>query len=186
MSLDLNELRELLAAINETDIAELTLKSADFELTVRRGVRVEERLYTSDVAQIQGAEPLAVMAAPPALGSAPSLEAAGTRSASGSASSTAANSAYANEPLRDSKADRRLVEIISPMVGTFYRAAAPDEPPFVEVGDRIRKGQTVCIIEAMKLMNELEADAGGEVVEILVQNGEPVEYGQLLLRLNPD
>jgi acetyl-CoA carboxylase biotin carboxyl carrier protein len=72
------------------------------------------------------------------------------------------------------------------MVGTFYRAASPDEPPFVEVGDRIRKGQTICIIEAMKLMNELEAEIGGEVVEILVQNGEPIEYGQLLLRLNPD
>jgi acetyl-CoA carboxylase biotin carboxyl carrier protein len=72
------------------------------------------------------------------------------------------------------------------MVGTFYRSPAPDDPPFVEVGDRIRKGQTVCIIEAMKLMNDLEAEVAGEVVEILVQNGEPVEYGQLLMRVNPD
>jgi len=71
------------------------------------------------------------------------------------------------------------------MVGTFYRSPAPDEPPFVDVGDRIRPGQTVCIIEAMKLMNELEAEVSGEIVEILVPNGEPVEYGQVLMRVNP-
>jgi acetyl-CoA carboxylase biotin carboxyl carrier protein len=82
-------------------------------------------------------------------------------------------------------ANERLTEITSPMVGTFYRAPAPDEPPFVEVGDRIRSGQTVCIIEAMKLMNELEAEVSGEIVEILVDNGEPVEYGQVLMRVKP-
>ena len=83
------------------------------------------------------------------------------------------------------KSDRRLLEVISPMVGTFYRAPGPDEAPFVEVGDRIQLGQTVCIIEAMKLMNELEAEVAGEIVEILVQNGQPVEYGQVLMRVNP-
>ena len=71
------------------------------------------------------------------------------------------------------------------MVGTFYRAPAPDEPPFVDIGDRIRTGQTVCIIEAMKLMNELEAEVSGQVAEILVENGEPVEYGQVLMRVEP-
>jgi acetyl-CoA carboxylase biotin carboxyl carrier protein len=71
------------------------------------------------------------------------------------------------------------------MVGTFYRASGPDERPFVEVRDLIRVGQVVCIIEAMKLMNEIEAEVGGEVVEILVQNGEPVEYGQALMRVKP-
>jgi acetyl-CoA carboxylase biotin carboxyl carrier protein len=81
--------------------------------------------------------------------------------------------------------DRRWTEILSPMVGTFYRAPAPDEPPFVEVGDRIRTGQTVCIIEAMKLMNEIEAEVSGEVIEVLVQNGEPVEYNQPLMRISP-
>ncbi|MCZ0904445.1 acetyl-CoA carboxylase biotin carboxyl carrier protein, partial [Microcoleus sp. HI-ES] len=83
--------------------------------------------------------------------------------------------------------DTKWVSIISPMVGTFYRAAAPDEPPFVNVGDRIKVNQTVCIIEAMKLMNEIDADeVSGQVMEILVQNGEPVEYGQVLMRINPD
>ena len=71
------------------------------------------------------------------------------------------------------------------MVGTFYRAPAPGEAPFVEIGDRIRSGQVVCILEAMKLMNELEAEVSGEVVEILVDNGEPVEYGQVLMRVKP-
>jgi len=71
-------------------------------------------------------------------------------------------------------------------VGTFYRAPAPGESSFVEVGDRVKSGQTVCIIEAMKLMNEIEAEISGQVMEILVQNGEPVEYGQPLMKINPD
>lgn len=180
VSLDLNALRELLAAIDQTDIAELTLKSADFELTVRRGVRFDHPLQAGESNRLPRAETSA------------SLEALGHVGAESpekypfeSTASPVQAQPATSEVLRDSKADRRLVEIISPMVGTFYRAASPDEPPFVEVGDRIRKGQTVCIIEAMKLMNELEAEVGGEVIEILVQNGEPIEYGQLLLRLNP-
>ena len=78
-----------------------------------------------------------------------------------------------------------LLEITAPMVGTFYRAPAPGEPPFIEVGNRIDVGQTVCILEAMKLMNELEAEVSGEVVEILVDNGTPVEFGQVLMRVRP-
>lgn len=177
MSLDLNELRELLAAINQTDIAELILKSTDFELTVRRGIHVEGRIQTGDRASLQTAE---------AGASLQDNRGDAVRQTTASGTPPISTQPTASEVLRDSKLDRRLIEINSPMVGTFYRAAAPDEPPFVEVGDRIRKGQTVCIIEAMKLMNELEAEAGGEVVEIMVQNGDPIEYGQLLLRLNPD
>jgi acetyl-CoA carboxylase biotin carboxyl carrier protein len=78
-----------------------------------------------------------------------------------------------------------LVEITAPIVATFYRAPAPGEPAFVELGSRIREGQTVCILEAMKLMNELEAEVSGEVVEILVENGTPVEFGQVLMRVKP-
>ncbi len=77
------------------------------------------------------------------------------------------------------------IEVFSPMVGTFYRAAAPDAPPFVSVGDRIEKGQTLCILEAMKLMNELEAEVNGIVREIAVENADPVEYGALLFRVEP-
>ena len=71
------------------------------------------------------------------------------------------------------------------MVGTFYRAPAPGEAPFVEVGSRVTPGQPVCILEAMKLMNELEAEISGDVVEILVENGTPVEFGQVLMRIKP-
>ena len=78
-----------------------------------------------------------------------------------------------------------LLEITAPMVGTFYRAPAPGEPSFVEVGTRINVGQAVCILEVMKLMNELESEVGGEVVESLVDNGTPVEFGQVLMRVKP-
>ncbi len=79
-----------------------------------------------------------------------------------------------------------LLEVTSPMVGTFYRAPAPDAPPYVETGDRVARGQTLCILEAMKLMNELEADVAGTIREICVENAEPVEYGQVLFRIDPD
>ena len=78
-----------------------------------------------------------------------------------------------------------LVEVTAPMVGTFYRAPGPEEPPFVEIGSRINVGQAVCILEAMKLMNELESEVSGEIIEILVENGTPVEFGQVLMRLKP-
>jgi acetyl-CoA carboxylase biotin carboxyl carrier protein len=80
---------------------------------------------------------------------------------------------------------RKLLDIKSPMVGTFYLAPAPDAPPYVDVGSRIKKGDTLCIIEAMKLMNELESEVNGTVVEVLVDNAEPVEYGQVLFRVDP-
>lgn len=166
MSIDFNELRELLAAIAQTDISELTLKSADFELTVRKAMRVTP---SADVSGSAGG----VIPAPPSMSPTPNLEAA-----RGATVTTSAGT----PPL----IDRRWVEVTSPMVGTFYRAPAPDEPLFVEIGDRLRTGQTVCIIEAMKLMNEIEAEVSGQLMEVLVQNGEPVEYGQPLMRINPD
>jgi len=83
-------------------------------------------------------------------------------------------------------ADSEWVAIPSPMVGTFYRAPGPDADPFTEVGNRVTVGDTLCIIEAMKLMNELEAEIEGTIREICVRNGEPVEYGQILFRVEPD
>ena len=162
MSLDLNELRELLAAINQTDIAELTLKSEAFELTVRRSLRPETRAEGLSAPATPAIMPEVGISSTPAL---------------------AIESPALSPP--PPKIDRRLLEITCPMVGTFYRAPTPDDSPFVNVGDRVQTGQTVCIIEAMKLMNELETEVSGEIVEILVQNGEPVEYGQALMRVNP-
>ena len=75
--------------------------------------------------------------------------------------------------------------VASPFVGTFYRTPAPEQPAFVEVGSVVKKGQVLCIIEAMKLMNEIEADEPGKITEILVENGQPVEFGQPLFRIEP-
>ncbi len=162
MNLNFSELRELITTLSQTDIAELTLKSDTFELTVRKG-------GAGTVASISSV-PLAPLVIPHG-GSAVSAppETALVPSAPSSPSPS---------PL-----EQKLEEIKSPMVGTFYRAPAPDEPPFTEVGARNRGGDTVCIIEAMKLMNELEAEVSGEVVEILVDNGQPVEFGQVLMRV---
>jgi len=85
----------------------------------------------------------------------------------------------------DTSSGSALLEVTSPMVGTFYRAPAPDAPTYVEVGDRVSKGQTVCILEAMKLMNELECEVSGTIREINVENADPVEYGQVLFRIEP-
>lgn len=156
MQLNLNELRELLATLNQTDITELTLKSGDFELTLRKGERSEAQVV-APAAQSSGTTRLPTEPVVPT-----------------------------SEPTPATAAEKKWVEILSPMVGTFYRSPNPDEPSFVEVGDPIRRGQTVCIIEAMKLMNELEAEMNGQVIEILVENGEPVEYGQPLMRINPN
>jgi acetyl-CoA carboxylase biotin carboxyl carrier protein len=89
------------------------------------------------------------------------------------------------QPAKEEKASKRegAIEIKSPMVGTFYRAPSPGAKPYVEIGDVIKPGDVVCIIEAMKLMNEIKAEIGGKVVEVLVENGQPVEFGQALFVL---
>jgi acetyl-CoA carboxylase biotin carboxyl carrier protein len=152
---DLNQVRELLAILNQTNIEELCLKSDNFELTIRKGAVAGLAAAPAEMAATAatigpmgiGSEPAAVM---------PTIQ-----------------------------SDKNWIDITSPMVGTFYRAPAPDEPSFVEIGSVVRPGQTVCIIEAMKLMNELEAEVGGEIMEILVENGKPVEFGQPLMRVKP-
>ncbi len=92
----------------------------------------------------------------------------------------------AADPVARTEPDEDLVEVHSPMVGTFYRAPAPDAPPYVEIGDRVDKGQTLCILEAMKLMNELESEVAGVIRQISAQDAEPVEYGQVLFRVALD
>ncbi len=79
----------------------------------------------------------------------------------------------------------KFIEITSPMVGTFYRAPSPEAPSYVEIGDSVRVGQALCIVEAMKLMNEIESEVSGRVVEILIENGQPVEFGQVMFKLDP-
>jgi acetyl-CoA carboxylase biotin carboxyl carrier protein len=95
-----------------------------------------------------------------------------------------ASPAPAPQPAEEA-AQSRYKEIKSPMVGTFYRAPAPEAPPYVEIGSTVSRGQTLCILEAMKLMNELESEVDGVVREILAENSDPVEYGQVLFRIEP-
>ena len=162
MELNFNELRELVTTLSQTDISELTLKGADFELTLRKqGAIVPAAAPAITVTpQDQPLTPPVIPAIQPVSSTPP-----------------------APAPTPPPSVDSNLLEITSPMVGTFYRSPAPEESSFVEIGDRIQTGQTVCIIEAMKLMNELEAEVSGEIVEILVQNAEPVEFGQPLMRV---
>jgi acetyl-CoA carboxylase biotin carboxyl carrier protein len=119
-----------------------------------------------------------------AVGPVPTQVSAGHNAAGGSAA--AASPAEASGPAAAPAEAAVLEEVTSPMVGTFYRAPAPDADPYVEVGDHVKVGQTLCILEAMKLMNELEVEVGGTIVEIAVENAEPVEYGQVLFRVKPD
>ncbi len=118
----------------------------------------------------------------------PASAVAGRAGPAGAASLPAAASSAAADEAETAAAEREesLHGVTSPMVGTFYRAPAPDAPPYVEVGDRVQKGQTLCILEAMKLMNELESEVSGVIREIAVQNADPVEYGQLLFRIELD
>ena len=166
MPIDFNQLREFIEAIAKTDISELVIKEGDFELNLQKtNPEITNATYTiapaTPVAQVSLEKPTPVEAP------------------------TEETPVSVEEKPASKKADN-LIEITSPMVGTFYRAPAPGEAAFVEVGDSISNGQVVCIIEAMKLMNEIEAEVSGKVVEILVENGEPVEYGQTLLWISPN
>jgi acetyl-CoA carboxylase biotin carboxyl carrier protein len=106
---------------------------------------------------------------------------------SGSAPQSTAALAPSAEPAAETvkPADSNLVDVKSPMVGTFYRAPAPDAPPYVEAGSQVSRGQTLCILEAMKLMNELECEVDGVIREILIEDADPVEFGQVLFRIEP-
>jgi acetyl-CoA carboxylase biotin carboxyl carrier protein len=160
---NLNEIKELIKLVDETSIQELELENEGSRLFIRKPGKTE-------VVNVQPAVQPAYHYAPPAAAvpaSVPQGPAAETKTPSGPES-------------------EHLHTIVSPMVGTFYRAPAPDAAPFVSVGDKVREDTVVCIIEAMKLMNELEAEVKGEIVDILVENGQLVEYGQPLFLVKPE
>jgi acetyl-CoA carboxylase biotin carboxyl carrier protein len=155
VSVNFSELRDLLLAVNETDISELTLEDDGFKMTMRRG-----------------SLPVMVAASPVGMSPVATYEAAAHTMGTTGGPSTSLPSV-----------DQKLFEIKSPIVGTFYRGPSPDDAPFVEIGDRIKVGQGICIVEAMKVMNEIEAEVSGEVMEILVDNFQPVEFDQVLMRV---
>jgi acetyl-CoA carboxylase biotin carboxyl carrier protein len=156
------EIKELIEFLVEKDIAEFELERGDMKLHIKRGTAAQ----AATVMQV------APMVAP--VVSAPMTNGSAVATAAPVPSVTPAPAAAA-EP-----AEEDLVIIKSPIVGTYYESPSPGAPPFIKVGDTVKEGQVLCIIEAMKLMNEIEADASGEIVKMFVPNGSPVEYGMPL------
>ena len=159
--LDVDALRRIVELLETTEITRLSWRRGPERLLITRG---HGPAPIVQVAPGNGSAPLAPMQ-PVSL--APRV--------------SAADASEAPAPASEKKGH----VVSSPFVGTFYRTPAPDQPAFVEVGSVVKKGQTLCIIEAMKLMNEIEADEPGKITEILVENGQPVEFGQALFRIEP-
>ena len=163
MKLDHDDLDRLIEKISTSDIQEFSLEGEDFKLEIKRNVFDQSQVINNLVSNTSF-----------------------DKQTIANQKTINDNISVVNEPEVPQVAPpgrSDLTEIISPMVGTFYRAAAPGEEPFVEIGNNVKVGQTICILEAMKLMNEIESEFNAEVVEILVENGTPVEFGQVLMRL---
>ena len=163
MKLDHEDLNRLIEKIASSDIQEFSLEGEDFKLEIKRNLFDQNQLNNNLVSNN-------------------SID----KQTITNQKSINENVPIVNEPeippvAPPGRSD--LTDITSPMVGTFYRAAAPGEDPFVELGSNIKVGQTICILEAMKLMNEIESEFDAEIVEILVENGTPVEFGQVLMRV---
>ena len=163
MKLDHDDLDRLIEKLSTSDIQEFSLEGEDFKLEIKRNlfgqIHSTNNLTTNSSLEKQITPSQAV---PPDNISRPS-------------------NSETSQIAPPGRSD--LTDVTSPMVGTFYRAAAPGEDPFVDLGSKINIGQTVCILEAMKLMNEIESEFNAEIVEILVENGTPVEFGQVLMRV---
>ena len=163
MKLDHDDLNRLIEKISSSDIQEFSLEGEDFKLEIKRNLFDQNQVVNKLVSNTSF-----------------------DKQTIANQKTINENIPVVNEPEAPQVAPpgrSDLTEITSPMVGTFYRAAAPGEEPFVEVGNNIKVGQTICILEAMKLMNEIESEFDAEIVEILVENGTPVEFGQVLMRV---
>ena len=162
MKLDHEDLNRLIEKISSSDIQEFSLEGEDFKLEIKRNLVGQNQLSDNS-------------------GSSSSFDRQQIAQKSINNNVSIVNEPEAPQVAPPGLSD--LIDITSPMVGTFYRAAAPGEDPFVELGSNIKVGQTICILEAMKLMNEIESEFNAEIVEILVENGTPVEFGQVLMRV---
>lgn len=159
------EIQELIDFISKSGLDEVNIETEQFKIKVRKNSEVKQQIITPAAASIP-VTPAPAAAAPAVKeengSSAPPAEAAATESAGNG-----------------------YIEVKSPMIGTFYRSTNPDSDPFVSVGDKIAVGQTVCIVEAMKLFNEIESEVAGTVIKVLVDNSSPVEYDQPLFLIDP-
>lgn len=163
--MNLAQIQELIKFVAKSGVSEVSLEQKDFRITIKAQETKNRVQEVIQVAVPQVAAPAVAPAAAPAVAPAPAP------------ASTPATKA--EEPKGN------LVEVKSPMIGTFYRSSSPDKPPFVEVGSVIKQGDTVCIIEAMKLFNEIESEVSGKVVKVLVNDSTPIEYDQPLFLVEP-
>ena len=155
-----SEIRDLIDFISKSGLNEVNIETKELKLSVKR--EPDQKLFKSSPVVTQAASVAPV------------------------ASALALTQAKTETPATTVAPAKKTVEIKSPMIGTFYRSGDPDTPPFVSVGDKIAKGQAVCIIEAMKLFNEIESEFSGTVVKVMVENSSPVEYDQVLFVVEPD
>ncbi len=167
------EVQDLIKLLNKSDLTEFKMKDGEFELSIRTKHYEKTRIQ---VAQTPSAAP--IMPVAPMAPSAPSAAPAAPKEA---APSPAAAASTTNED--DAS---KYLPIKSPMVGTFYRSSSPEKPPYVKVGDRIEANNVVCIIEAMKLFNEVESEITGKIVKVMVEDAQPVEYDQVLFLVDPN
>ena len=163
MKLDHDDLDRLIEKISTSDIQEFSLEGEDFKLEIKRNL-FDQNYLTNNSTKNNSLEKQII-----------------TSQSTSTDNITLTNNTEVTQVAPPGRSD--LTDITSPMVGTFYRAAAPGEDPFVDLGSKITIGQTICILEAMKLMNEIESEFNAEIVEILVENGTPVEFGQVLMRV---
>jgi acetyl-CoA carboxylase biotin carboxyl carrier protein len=154
--MDVKDLKTLVKMITETDITEFEMENADEKIVIKRGT-------AGQIIQMTAPAPLAAPMAMPVL--------------------SAAAPAAAAAPVAAPPVDDKFETITSPIVGTFYRKSSPEAPPFVEVGAVVEQGQTVCLVEAMKLFNEIEADFRCKIVEIIKDDASPVEFGEPLFKV---
>jgi acetyl-CoA carboxylase biotin carboxyl carrier protein len=159
-----SEIRDLIDFISKTGLNEVNVETSELKLHIKR--EPDQKILNSS----------AMASSIPA-----------TATSAAAMAQAPASGAGTPEPVApDAAAEKPTAEIKSPMIGTFYRSPNPDSPPFVSVGDKVSKGQTVCIIEAMKLFNEIESEFSGTIVKVLVENSTPVEYDQPLYVVEPD
>jgi acetyl-CoA carboxylase biotin carboxyl carrier protein len=166
--MDLKEIKSVIDLMTKNGLSEFELEKGDFKLRVKRGPGGEWTTSTTPVAAPQVVHHHAPVAA-----FAPSPAAVAAAPATAAASSASAGAASAHP------------QIVSPMVGTFYLSPSPDSPPYVSVGQEVQEDTVVCIIEAMKVMNEIKAETRGVIVDVLAQNGKPVEFGKPLFAVRP-
>jgi acetyl-CoA carboxylase biotin carboxyl carrier protein len=163
------EIKELIEFLVEKDIAEFELQRGDMKLLIKRGASAQPAQVVQVAPAMVPGHTVAVASAPPA----PPPSSTSSTTANGESASGAPAA-----PVAAAEADLFILK--SPIVGTFYEAPSPGAPPFVKLGDAVKEGQVLCIIEAMKLMNEIEADVSGVIVKVFVSNASPVEYGMPL------